>query len=72
MLGRFNLARHVRHYIARYDSVVPTRFQERLWEVWGRPSRVDLETSHYSAYFRRHFIVDDVARFVEERLGRTD
>jgi hypothetical protein len=67
-LGRFSQARHVRHYIAKYDSVVPTRYQERLWEVYGRQSRVDLATSHYSAYFRRHFIVDDVATFIEGRL----
>ena len=50
------------------DTVVPTPYQERLWEVYGRRSRVDLASSHYSAYFRRHFIVDDVLRFVQERL----
>jgi len=67
-LGRFSQARHVQHYIAKYDTVVPTRYQERLWQVYGRQSRVDLHSSHYSAYFRRHFIVDDVARFVKDRL----
>jgi len=68
VVGRFSQARHVRHYIAKYDSVVPTRYQQRLWEVYGRQSRVDLESSHYSAYFRRHFIVDDVTRFIEGHL----
>jgi hypothetical protein len=68
ILGRFSQARHVRHYIAKYDTVVPTKYQERLWQVYGRQSRVDLDSSHYSAYFRRHFIVDDVARFVQDRL----
>ena len=68
VLGRFNRARHIRHYIAKHDTVVPTRYQERLWEVYGRPSRVDLKSSHYSAYFRRHLILNDVARFIDERL----
>jgi hypothetical protein len=68
VLGRFSKARHIRHYIAKYDTVVPTSYQERLWEVYGRQSRVDLASSHYSAYFRRHFILDDVARFVKDRL----
>lgn len=68
VLGRFCKARHIRHYIARYDTVVPTSYQERLWDVYGRQSRVDLESSHYSAYFRRHFILDDVSRFVKEKL----
>jgi hypothetical protein len=69
VLGRFSKARHIRHYIAKYDTVIPTAYQERLWEVYGRPSRVNLQSSHYSAYFRRHFIVDDVTRFVRERLA---
>lgn len=29
-----------------WDRVVPPRFQEQLWEQWGRPPRVRFETGH--------------------------
>lgn len=29
-----------------WDRVVPTRFQEQLWERWGRPPRIRFEAGH--------------------------
>ena len=68
ILGRHCRARDIRHYVATFDSVVRTRYQEKLWEVYGRQSRLDLESSHYSSYFYRNFIADDVATFMRDRL----
>jgi hypothetical protein len=67
VVGRHTRAAHIKQYIAKYDSVVPTRYQRQLWEVYGRPPKVELESSHYSSYLRRNFIVDDVAGFIRAR-----
>lgn len=32
--------------IPRWDRVVPTQFQERFWEAWGRPQRLLVDASH--------------------------
>lgn len=34
---------------AAFDSVVPRRNQDLLWEALGRPQRIDLPLGHYSA-----------------------
>lgn len=65
VVGKNCQARRIKHYISRYDRVVPTRFQEALWETYGRRERMDLEASHYSAYFLRNRVIDDIIRVVE-------
>jgi hypothetical protein len=67
-LGRHCRARYRKHYIARHDRVVPTCYQRDLWDVYGRPDRVDLPASHYSTYFFLDFIVDDAAAFIRRCL----
>lgn len=67
VIGHHTRAQHIKQYIAKYDSVIHTRYQRQLWRVYHEPAKVDLESSHYSSFFRRDFIVDDVAKFIRER-----
>jgi len=64
ILGRHCRARFRKHYIARYDGIVPTEYQLRLWEAYGRPDRLDLQVSHVSLFFSLPRIVDDMAAFM--------
>jgi hypothetical protein len=49
------------------------RYQERLWEVYGDPPRVDLPTSHYSVVFALPKVLRDIAATLlapdDERAG---
>lgn len=53
----------------RFDEVVPPRFQERLWEAFGRPARYDLPTGHYSGITYLPYITAIVARWLQARAG---
>ncbi len=64
VVGRHSRARRVRQYVTRYDAVMPLRYQERLWEIYGRPPRVDLPTSHYSIVFALPKVLGDIAATV--------
>ena len=61
VVGRHTRARRVRQYVTLYDAIMPLRYQERLWEVYGDPPRVDLPTSHYSVVFALPRVLRDIA-----------
>ena len=70
VLGRHCRAKFRKQYISLYDRVVPTEYQMRLWEVYGKPDRYLLKTSHLSFYFSRHAVIDDIAQYVRHCIGR--
>jgi hypothetical protein len=64
VLGRHCRAKFRKQYISLYDRVVPTEYQLKLWEAYGKPDRSLLKTSHYSFYFSRNGVIDDIAQYV--------
>jgi len=64
VLGRHCRARFRRQYISLYDRVVPTEYQMRLWDVYGKPDRSLLEVSHASFYFSRRAVAEDIIQYV--------
>ena len=69
VLGRHCRAKFRKQYISLHDQVVPTEYQLKLWEVYGKPDRSLLETSHYSFYFSRNKVIDDIAQYVKHCTG---
>lgn len=51
------------------DTVVPPKFQEKLWRAMGRPLRVDLWSGHYTAILYLPWITDRVVEFFHEKLA---
>jgi hypothetical protein len=49
--------------------VVPTEYQMKLWEIYGKPDRSLLETSHCSFYFSRGGVIDDIAKYVRHCIA---
>ncbi|MBV8371431.1 MAG: hypothetical protein JO036_21165 [Candidatus Eremiobacteraeota bacterium] len=66
IVGRHSRARTRRQYVTLYDGIIPRAFQERLWEVYGEPQRIDLQASHYSVVFSFGQIARDIARTVND------
>lgn len=54
---------------ARFDSVVPPRHQNLLWEALGRPLRLDVPLGHYSSALAIGGILDACAAHFERRLS---
>jgi hypothetical protein len=69
VLGRHCRARFRKQYISLYDRVVPTEYQLKLWEMYGKPDRFLLKSSHASFYFSRTEIIDDIAQYVRHCVG---
>lgn len=69
VVGRHTKARKIKQYVALYDTVVPTRYQEELWAVYGRPDRFDMRSGHYSSYFYMRSVMDDIAAVIQEGTG---
>ena len=67
-LGTHCRARYRKHYVSRYDRVVPVECQHELWDIYGRPDRMLLPASHFSTYFFLDLIADDIAQFVHRCL----
>ena len=44
-----------------FDTVVPTRHQDLLWEALGRPTRLTLPLGHYSAFLALEVVLDAAA-----------
>ena len=65
-MGRHTKARTIKQYVALYDTVVPTRYQEELWVVYGRPARFDMRSGHYRSYFYLRSVMDDIAGVIQE------
>jgi len=66
VVGRHTKARKIKQYIALYDTVIPTRYQEGLWGIYGRPERFDMRSGHYSSYFYLRSVMDDIAAVIRE------
>ena len=71
VVGKHTKAKRIKQYVALHDSVVPTRFQENLWAVYGRPERFDMQSGHYSSYFYMRSVIDDIAGVVHDTLRRS-
>jgi hypothetical protein len=69
VLGHNCRARYRKHYISLFDTVVPTEYQIKLWEVYGKSDRRDLRSSHYSVYFLLNSVVDDIGTFIKRCGG---
>jgi hypothetical protein len=69
VLGRHCRARFRKQYISVYDRVVPTEYQMKLWEAYGKPDRSMMQSSHCSFYFSRHAVIDDIAQYVRHCIG---
>jgi hypothetical protein len=73
VVGRHSRARLRKQYVTLYDAIMPPPYQERLWEVYGRPQRIDVQASHYSVIFSFRHIADDIARTMIDGIdNRTD
>lgn len=64
-------AKHLKHYITRYDELVATQYQYNLWEALGRAEKLELPAAHYSGGLMALKVVSDVADFVHQRLSGT-
>ncbi|MBS1660287.1 MAG: hypothetical protein JST68_04470 [Bacteroidetes bacterium] len=64
-VGCHTKAMHIKQYISLYDQVVPTRYQYMLWEVYGRPEKMELECAHVSVAFFMNKIADDMIEYVK-------
>lgn len=60
--------RRVLMVTSRYDEVVPLRYQRRLWEELGRPTRYDLPSGHYSGILYLPYVTGVVSRWLKARL----
>lgn len=65
VLGRHTKAKHIKQYVALFDTVVPTRYQQDLWNVYGKPARFDMRSGHYSSYFYLENVMDDIASVIQ-------
>ena len=50
------------------DTVVPPRFQNKLWRAMGRPKRIDLFSGRYTAILYLPWVTDEVIDFFHEKL----
>lgn len=69
VLGHNCRAKHLKHYITRYDQLVATEYQCNLWEALGKAEKLELPVAHYSGGLMALKVVGDVADFVHQRLG---
>jgi len=67
VVGKHSRARYCKQYLTRYDGIVPLPYQQRLWEVHGRPESLVLEASHYSIIFSLKRIARDIVSVVHQR-----
>ena len=69
VVGGHCKARHIKQYVTRFDRVIRTEYQDRLWHVYGKPPRLDLPSGHYSCYFYFNRVIDDRVGFVREHVA---
>ncbi|MFO1029885.1 MAG: hypothetical protein U1F60_02295 [Planctomycetota bacterium] len=53
-----------------FDTVVPSRHQDLLWEALGRPRRLALPLGHYSAFLALEVVLDAAAEHFRGCLAR--
>ena len=68
-VGHASQVKYRKQYITAFDSVIPPEFQEALWQVYGRPERFDLATSHYSVFFALPKLAKDIATYVHRCIA---
>jgi dienelactone hydrolase len=66
-LGAYVAAEQVLLVTADFDSVVPRRNQDLLWESLGRPERYSLPLGHYTAALALPAIVSRIDSFLDHR-----
>lgn len=62
-------AKYYKHYVALYDDVIPTEYQLKLWDYYGRQDIMRLESGHYSVVFSLKKVATDVVRFIKKCSG---
>ncbi len=62
-------AKHIKQYVSMYDQVIRTEFQEKLWEAFDRPERLDLKCAHTSVFFSMKKVNKDIIKYVKERVN---
>ena len=67
LLGRYVDARRVLLVSATFDTVVPRRHQDLLWESLGRPRRMWVPFGHYTAALSISSILDQIGEFFDSR-----
>ena len=60
--------RRVLQITARYDEVVLPRYQVRLWEALGRPTRIDVPTGHYLGILYLPYVMEASLGWLEGAL----
>lgn len=60
--------RRVMVIVARYDDVVPTDIQLKLWRALGRPKGYEIPTGHYSAFALMPFLHRKTVEFFQRRF----
>jgi len=59
-------AKYYKHYVALYDDVIPTKYQMKLWEYYGKQDIMKLESAHYSSVFSIKAVASDVVMFINK------
>ncbi len=59
-------AKYFKHYVALYDDVIPTQYQLKLWEYYGKQDIMRLDCAHYSSVFSIKTVASDVVRFIKK------
>ena len=68
-LAKFVDARNLLFVMTKYDDKVPTRYQEKLWEAFGKPEAYILPTGHYTAILFASFGKEVATDFYFRRFG---
>ena len=56
-------AKRIKQFVTHYDPIIPVHTQEALWDVYGRPERRELLTSHYGIFPYLDSMAGDIAAF---------
>lgn len=59
-------AKYYKHYVALYDDVIPTKYQMKLWEHYGKQDIMKLHNAHYSSIFSIKTVASDVVEFIKK------
>ncbi|MBI9033812.1 MAG: alpha/beta hydrolase family protein [Bacteroidales bacterium] len=67
-LAKHCKAKHIKQYISKYDEIIRTEYQEKLWKAYGQPERMNLNCAHNSIIFAMNKVNKDIVEFVKERI----
>ena len=57
-------AKRIKQFISLYDEVIPTKYQMRLWEMYGKPAKTFLHCAHAGIFLHLKKITAEIAAFV--------